>query len=87
MVHHRPGSNKLTNEKSYARLTDRERSILAGDRAMYPPVRGDGVTREGIQREIVAGDGDRRVDVRIWRRAVDEIVVVSCVKRRIIKEV
>ena len=87
MVHYRPGSNKLTNEKSYARLTDRDRSVLAGNRAMYPPVRGDRVAREGIQREIVAGDGDRRVDVRIWRRAVDEIVVVSCVKRRIIKEV
>ena len=42
---------------------------------------------EGIQREIVAEDGDQRVDVRIWRRAVDEIVVVSCVKRRIIKKV
>ena len=26
----------------------------------------------------MAGDGDRRVDVRIWRRAVDKIVVVSC---------
>ena len=87
MVHHRPGSNKLTNEKRYARLTDRERSVLAGDRAMYPHVRGDGVAREGIQREIVAGDGDRSVDVRIWRRVVDEIVVVSCVKRRIIKEI
>ena len=60
---------------------------MAGDRGMYPPVRGDGVAREGMQREIVAGDGDRRVDVRIWRRAVDEIVVVSCVKRKIIKEV
>ena len=60
---------------------------MAGDRAMYPPVRGDGVARGGMQREIVAGDGDRGVDVRIWRRAVDEIVVVICVKRRIIKEV
>ena len=50
-------------------------------------MRGDGVAKEGMQREIVAGDGDRRVNVRIWRRAVDEIVVVSCVKRRIIKEV
>ena len=40
-----------------------------------------------MQREIVAGDVDRRVDVRIGRREVDEIVVVSCVKRRIIKEV
>ena len=50
-------------------------------------MRGEEVAREGIQREIVAGDGDRRVDVRIWKRAVDEIVVVSCVKRRIIKEV
>ena len=87
MVHYRPDSKKLTNEKSYARLTDRERSVLAGDRAMYPLVRGDGVAREGIQRQIVAGDGDRRVDVRIWKRAVDEIVVVGCVKRRIIKEV
>ena len=33
----------------------------------------------------MAGDGDQRVDIQIWRRAVDEIVVVSCVKRRIIK--
>ena len=31
-----------------------------------------------MQREIVAGDGDRGVDVRIWSRAVDKIVVVSC---------
>ena len=54
---------------------------------MYPPVRGDGVAREGVQREIVAGDGDRGVGVRILRRAVDEIVVVSCEKRKIIKEV
>ena len=50
-------------------------------------MRGDEVAREGMQREIVAGDGDQGVNVRIWRRAVDEIVVVSCVKRRIIKEV
>ena len=54
---------------------------------MYPPVRGDGVAREGMQREIVAGDGDRGVCVRILRRAVDEIVFDSCVKRRIIKKV
>ena len=78
MVHYRPGSNKLTNEKSYARLTDRERSVLAGDRAMYPPLRGDRVARKGD----TARDRDRRrrsvVDVRIWRRAVDKIVVVSC---------
>ena len=60
---------------------------LGGDRAMYPPLRGDRVAREGIQREIVAGDGDQGVDVRILRRSVDEIVVVCCVKRRIIKEV
>ena len=59
LVHYRPGSNKLTNEKSYARLTDRKRSVLAGDRAMYPPLRGDGVARKEIQREIVSGDGDR----------------------------
>ena len=37
---------------------------MAGDRTMYPPVRGDGVAREEMQREIVAADGDRRVDVR-----------------------
>ena len=61
MVHHRPGSNKLTNEKSYVRLTDRERSVLAGERAMYPPVRGDRVTRKGIQREIATGDGEREL--------------------------
>ena len=52
MVHYRPGLNKLTNEKSYARLTDRKRSVLAGDRAMYPPWRGDRVARGRIQREI-----------------------------------
>ena len=28
---------------------------------MYPTVRGDGVAREGMQREIVAGDGDREL--------------------------
>ena len=50
-------------------------------------MRGDGVAREGMQREMVTGDGDRGVGVRILRRAVDEIVVASCVKRRIIKEV
>ena len=76
MVHHRPGSSKLTNEKSYARLTDRERSVLAGYRAMYPPVRGDRVARKGD----TARDRDRRrrsgVDVRIWRRAVVRIVIV-----------
>ena len=60
---------------------------MAGDRAMYPPLRGDRVAREGIQREIVTGDGDQGVDVRILRRAVDGIVVVRCVRRRIIKEV
>ena len=60
---------------------------MAGDRASdVSACAGDRVAREGIQREIVAGDGDWRVDVWIWRRAVDEIVVVSCVKR-IIKEV
>ena len=64
MVHRQPGSNKLTNDKSYTRLTDRDRSVVAGDRAMYPPVRGDGVAREGIQPDIVARD------VRISRRAV-----------------
>ena len=47
-------------------------------------MRGDGVAREGTQRQIVAGDGDRGVDDRIWR-AVDDIVFVSCVKRRIIR--
>ena len=60
---------------------------MAGDRAMYPPARGNRVAREGMQREIVAGDEDRGVDVRILRRAVDEIVVVCCMKIRTIKEV
>ena len=50
---------------------------MAGDRAMYPPLRSDRVARRGIQREIATADGDR-VDVRILRRAVHEIVVVSC---------
>ena len=57
MVHHRPGSNKLTNEKSCVRLKDRERSVLAGDQAMCPPVHGDEVARGGIQREK---GGERR---------------------------
>ena len=87
MVHQQPGSNKLTNEKSYARLTDRERSVMAGDRAMYPPVRGDGVAREGYSGRSWQETEIEGVDVRVWRRAVDEIVVVSWVKRRIIKEV
>ena len=60
---------------------------MAGDRAIYPILRGDRVAREGIQREIVEGDGHQGVDVRFLRIAVDEIVVVCCVKRRIIKEV
>ena len=59
MVHYQPGSNKLTNEKSYTRLTDRERSVLAGDRAMYPPWGGDRVARSRIQREI-----DRSIEKR-----------------------
>ena len=47
LVHYRPGSNKLTNENSYARLTDRERSVLASDRAMYPLLCGDRVRGRG----------------------------------------
>ena len=65
LVHHRPGSNKLTSEKSCARLTDRERSVLASDRAMCPSVRSDGVARGEIQREILARDGDRESGVGI----------------------
>ena len=53
-------------------------SAWAGDRTMYPPVQATESRGRGIQREIVAGDRDRRVDVRIWRRPVDKIVVVSC---------
>ena len=52
LVHYGPGLNKLSNENSYARLTDRERSVLAGDRAMYPPWPGDWFARRRIQREI-----------------------------------
>ena len=84
MVHYRPGSNKLTNEKSYARLTDREKSVWDGNRAMFPPVLATESREVGYMRDR----GKRRrsvVDVRIWRRAVGEIVVVSWVKRRIIK--
>ena len=84
MVHHRPGSNKLTNEKSYAHLTDREKSVSDGDRAMYPPVRGDGVAREGD----AARDRGRR------RRSMfgfggERLIKLSLlvVKRRIIKKV
>ena len=48
--------------------------------------------RESREEGDAARDRDRRrrswvVNVRIWRRAVVEIVVVSYVKRRIIKEV
>ena len=52
LVHHRPGSNKLTNEKSCARLTDRERSVLAGDRALYPLPRDSVATQRRIHRSI-----------------------------------
>ena len=55
---------------------------------MYPPVRGDGVAREeGYSGRSWQETEIEGVDVRILRRAVDEIVVVSWVKGRIIKEV
>ena len=76
MLHYRPGSNKLSIEKSYARLTDREKSVLTVDRAMYPPLLSDRVARKAIQREIEREEGDRVVEVGILRRAVVGIVVV-----------
>ena len=86
MVDYRPGSNKLTNEKSYARLTDRERIVLAGDRAMFPPLRGDRVARKGIQGEIVTGDGDRLLMFGFGGERLIKLSLLV-VKRRIIKEV
>ena len=57
---------------------------MAGDVSAY-------AWRQSREEGDTAGECDRRrrerVNVRIWRRAVDAIVVVSCMKRRIIKEV
>ena len=88
MVHHQSGSNKLNNEKSYERLTGRERSVLAGDRAMGIRLFAATESRgRGIQREIIAGDGDRELMLRFGGELFYKIVVFCCTKRKIIKEV